>query len=301
MRQKQKIINVYEDYSISSVKHVISIANEEDLNHFWHYFNVEVATDHKHLNHFISLMYAFTENLFRLNKALFFELIIEQNEDVFYLTIWNSKVSLELDTLLEEQDGYFEYLMDSKRLSIKITKDSTVEEERTYDKVEKERVSLLLESVQKDVCVIPKVCDVLEEGDKIEILSLCDDMTDMMYRAKGIRFHDDVLIRLRSLLSMFSLSLMSYSQFSNISNLMIEFSVLMNTHMVEFKKMPSDEFALVEGFINNIDRWANALFVTGSVDFHFMDSSLKADIDMIQMLIDPPQVDELSMDDIFEF
>jgi len=35
LRQKQKIINLFNDKDISSIKHVISINSEEDLNQFW--------------------------------------------------------------------------------------------------------------------------------------------------------------------------------------------------------------------------------------------------------------------------
>jgi hypothetical protein len=126
-------------------------------------------------------------------------------------------------------------------------------------------------------------------------------MSDTMYRVKKIGFDDDVLIRLRSYLSMFSLSLMNYQQLSHISNLCVEFSVLINTSQKVFKEMLTEEFALIEGFIHNIDRWANTLFVTGGADLHFMDNSLKADLDMIKMLIQPKEFEEASLEDIFDF
>lgn len=177
MRQSQKIINLYKDRSIRSIKHVISIGDEEDLNQFWHYFHSEVTNDYRLLYHFISLM----------------------------------------------------------------------------------------------------------------------------YREKKVGFDHDVLIRLRSCLSMFSVSLMNYQQVAHISNLSVEFSVLLNTHQHRFKEMLPEEFALIEGFIHNIDRWANTLFIAGGADLHFMDNSLKADLDMTKMLIEPQEFSEMSIDDIFDF
>ena len=106
MRQKQKVINLYQDSSIYSIKYVISIGNEEDLNQFWHYFHSEVSKDYKLLYRFISLMYAFTESLFKVHKNLFFELIIEQNEGVFYFTLWNKIASQDLDELLQKHDRH---------------------------------------------------------------------------------------------------------------------------------------------------------------------------------------------------
>ena len=100
---------------------------------------------------------------------------------------------------------------------------------------------------------------------------------------------------------MFSLSLMNYQGLSHISNLSIEFSVLINTHQSQFKELSSEEFALIEGFIHNIDLWSNILFVTGGADLHFMDNSLKADLDMIKMLVEPKEFAETWIEDVFDF
>lgn len=37
MRSERKIINLYDAKNISSVKHVVSIDSEDDLNQFWDY------------------------------------------------------------------------------------------------------------------------------------------------------------------------------------------------------------------------------------------------------------------------
>ena len=301
MRKRQKIINLYNDNSIRSIKHVISIGNEEDLNQFWHYFHSEVSNDYKLLYRFISIMYAFTENLFDVHKNLFFELIIEQNEEMFYFTLWNEMVSEHLQELLEEQEDRFEYLIDEKRICIKLAKETLVEEDVVYDDRQKNRRSQIIASLTQNSCVLPLAYEFLEQEDKDEVLRLCEDMSDMMYRAKKIGFQDDVVVHLRSCLTILSLSLMSYPQFSHISNLIVEFSVFMNTHKVKFKEMSAEEFSLVEGFVYNIDRWANTLLVSGGADLHFMDNSLKADLDLIKMLIHPQELTETSMDDIFCF
>jgi len=301
MRKKQKIINLYNDNSIRSIKHVISIGNEEDLNQFWHYFHSEVSNDYKLLYRFISIMYAFTENLFAVHKNLFFELIIEQNEEMFYFTLWNEIVSEHLQELLAEQEDRFEYLIDEKRICIKLAKETLVEENVIYTDKQKNRRSQIIASLTQGFCALPVTHEFLEEEDKSEILRLCEDMSDIIYRAKKVGFQDDVVVHLRSCLTILSLSLMSYPQFSYISNLIVEFSVFMNDHKAGFKGMSPEEFSLVEGFIYNIDRWADTLFVSGGADLHFMDNSLKADLDMIKMLIHPQELVETSMDDIFDF
>jgi len=301
MRKQQKIINLYEDVSIRSIKHVVSIGSEEDLNQFWHYFHSEVAHDYKHLHRFISVMYTSTENLFQVHEDLFFELIIEQNEEMFYFTVWNPIASKYLEEKLSEYNNEFEYLMDTKRMSIRLAKEKLAEANVIYDEKQKNRRSQIIASLTQESCVLPVPCEFLEQEDKDEILRLCEDMSDIMYRAKNIGFQDGVVVHLRSCLTILSLSLMSYPQFTHISNLIVEFSVFMNAHKVEFKDMSSEEFSLVEGFVYNLDRWANTLFVSGGADFHFMDNSLKADLDMIKMLIHPQVSAATSMSDVFDF
>ena len=64
----------------------------------------------------------------------------------------------------------------------------------------------------------------------------------------------------------------------------------------------SDEFSLVYGFIGNIDRWINTLFIQGGADLHFMDNSMKADFETISQIIAPTADEEnFDLDDIFDF
>lgn len=300
MRAQQKIINLYMDSSVRSIKHVVSIGSEEDLNQFWQYFHSEVKDDYKLLYSFISMMYAFSEQLFEDNKETFFELIIEQNDEMFYLTLWNAEVSRLLESLIQEQQRKYEYLRDKKRICIKLAKERLLEEEAVYKDKQQDRTQQIIASLKEEVCCFQPAYTFLENDDKEDILNICDDLADIMYKAKHTRLQTDVFIRLRSSLSMFSLNLMHYSQLSCVSNIIIEFSVLMNTHTERFKQMNKDEIGLIEGFVNNMERWAKTLFVLGGADLHFMDNSLKADLDMIKMLVEE-QEEVVLLDDIFDF
>jgi len=215
--------------------------------------------------------------------------------------VWNDMVSQHLQELLDEQDKKFKYRVDKKRISIILEKETLVEQNIIYKDKLKSRRKQLIASLHEETPLVQPAYDFLEEDDKDEVLRLCDDMSDIMYRAKNIGFQNEVLIHLRSCLSVLSLSLMSYPQFAYISNLMVEFSVVMNENKEKFKGFSSEEFSLIEGFVYNLDRWAETLFVTGGADLHFMDKSLKADLDMIKMLIEPQKLAETSTDDIFDF
>lgn len=302
MRKRQKIINLYQDSSVRSIKHVISVGNEEDLNQFWHYFHSEVTKEYKLLYRFIGILYAFSARLFEENEELFFELFVEENDDTFYFTVRNDSVSKALRELLRPHDKEFECRVDEKRITLKFAKDELEKRNETDLKEQEKRRDDLLRSVKERSPIFRMHYDFLQEEDREEVLQICDEMTDIMDHTKKIGLNSGVCIRLRSCLSMFSLSMLPYPQLCNVVNLVTGFSVLINTHQSSFEKMSPDNVALVEGFIRNIDRWANTLFVEGGADLHFMDNSLKADLEMIRMRIEPQMIEEdLSLEGIFDF
>ena len=82
MRTKRKIINLYTEYAkdIYSIKHVISIATEEDLNQFWDYITCTQDSMHDELHNFVSSFYNFALIYMSNTDAYFFEIILEENE-----------------------------------------------------------------------------------------------------------------------------------------------------------------------------------------------------------------------------
>lgn len=302
MRTKQKIINLYQDSSVHSIKHVISMGSEEDLNQLWHYFDQEVKNEYRLLYSFIGLMYAFVSRLFEENEELFFELIIEQNDNFFYVTVWNTTVCTAWTRLLQEGKNDLEYKSDKKRVTVKLVKEVLMRHDEVRQDEKNNARANLITSLSRKLPEPQSPYGFLQTEDRDDLLKICDDMSDLMYQSKKTGFNQDAFIRLRSYLSVFSLTMMPYPQVSAVCSLTTEFSVFMNSYQASFKTMQSDLMALVEGLVNNIDRWANTLFVSGGADLHFMDNSLKADLAMIKMLVEPKSiVQEAVLDDIFDF
>jgi hypothetical protein len=291
MRQQQKIINLYRDSSVCSIKHVISIGNEEDLNQFWHYFHSEVSKEYKFLYRFIGVLYAFTARLFEKNAALFFELIIEQNETSFYFTVWNTDVSEALSLLLGGKSKAHEFRVDKKRITVKLDKETSIRHEALCTEKQNSRVARLMTLVKSEEKCMQEPYDFLDKEDREEILDICAEMVENMARAKKHGFNNDLFTRLRSDFSLFSLALAPYTRIFFVSNLITECSVLMNNNKMLFEQMPHEQIALIEDFVNNIEHWAHTLFVLGGADLHFMDSSLKEDLEMIKRRIVQEEVD----------
>lgn len=315
MRNKQKLINLYQDRSIGSVKIVFSIANEEDLNQCWDYFETHLKNDNSTLQTLLTILFNVTDKLLQKEKSTFFEVILEQTRDYYYFTIWNEVVSQHFVKIIKSlQDINFKN--DAARITIKIDKIieaascplSYVEEElqkiekkESKKKTEKKKVEKTPVKVSKSPELFIPPYAFLNSEDLEELLELCDDMVDVVSEAEG-NLTDDSYLRLRTLFSSFSLTIGYYEDLYEVSDIMKELSVLVSASHERFVAMNSDEIALVDGFVNNLDRWAHTVFVKGGADIHFMDDSLKADLQTIKMLVEPEdESSEEDLDDIFDF
>lgn len=142
----------------------------------------------------------------------------------------------------------------------------------------------------------------LDTEDLEEILKLVDDMQEILFHIKKNGFYEEYFISLRSIFSMFCLTIRYYEQIAPVSTTITNFSNLINTNKDKFIKLNTDELNLVIGFINNIDNWVQTLFIKGGADINFMDNSIKADYEMIDQFINPIVQDtKLDLDDIFTF
>lgn len=87
-----------------------------------------------------------------------------------------------------------------------------------------------------------------------------------------------------------------------MSTIITDFSNLLNLHRNEFVGLDKNQLDLVCGFINNINRWLENLFIVGGADLYFMDNSMQADLDTISYMISPSKgFDTDDLDNIFDF
>ncbi len=108
---------------------------------------------------------------------------------------------------------------------------------------------------------------------------------------------------MRSIFSLFCLTLSYYKKISPIAITISNFSNLINGNEDRFIKLTKLELMLIDGFIENIDTWLQTLFIKGGANLYFMDNSLKADFETIQEMILPQKnaSEEISLDDVFDF
>lgn len=77
MRKEQKIIHLFKERSIHSIKQVVSIGDEEDLNQLWEYILTVHTGDTSETYAFFLNLYELASRFVETSSAVFFEIIIE--------------------------------------------------------------------------------------------------------------------------------------------------------------------------------------------------------------------------------
>jgi hypothetical protein len=120
MRKKQKIINLFKDRNICSIKHVISISSEEDLNQFWDFTTNSNNVKYEHMHTFVTQFYNFIISYMRNNTAEFFDIILEESNKFFYFTLWNKKISFLFQDYIKKSS--IKFLCTDSRITIQLDK-----------------------------------------------------------------------------------------------------------------------------------------------------------------------------------
>jgi len=301
MRTQRKIINLFDEKNIYSIKSVMSVNDEEDLNQFWDYLRNSNNTTHSLIHNFVIQFYNFALSYIETEESEFFEIILEENDTCFYFTLWNKKIALLFQEYLGKSS--IESLYQQNRISIKLTKEKCKENLEILHQREKNREKNLIKSVTKPKKVkkIPAYT-FIEQDDLEELINLNEDLQDFIYQMQKIGLNEDIFISIRSTFSLFCLTLRYYDAITPITTTITEFSHLMNANKDKFLELDSFELELIHGFINNIGTWLNTLFIQGGADINFMDHSIDADFQTILMLIKDEDIAENSnLDDIFDF
>lgn len=301
MRKQQKIINLYNEKNLYAIKQVVSVSDEEDLNQLWeHIVSIHLGEDSK--------MYVFMANLYELSarflekqKGEFFEIIIEQSDEYYYFTVWN-KAFIHFSRK-EWKKRRIDYRFKNKRISIRLLKQTLKNNTIDYSQRDDIRVAQILQTLREDTIkneFLPYTF--MHQADLIELIELAEDMNTIMYEAQQSGLSINTLVRIRSYFSLVSLTLSHYEQIEQVSNIMIEFSIMINQYKETFSLFNTDQIELIEGFTHNFERWLRIVFIEGGADLHFMDRSLRADVEMIRLMIEPPlNVSQEELDSIFDF
>lgn len=301
MKTKRKIINLFKDKDLLSIKYVVSISNEKELDQFWDFITISKSITDELMHTFLTQFYNFAISYIIEERVNFFEIIVEESEKYFYFTLWNKNVALIFKKYLSRTSLNFIYK--DKRLTIKLDK-LKFQEKRDRRKLKNsKREENLIKSVNSTNKLEIKPYTFLKKDDLNELLTLSDEMKTLMSQAMKVGLHLNICTSLRSRLSSLCLTLNYYDEVEQVAKTITAISNLLNKNISILMQISSIELELINGFINNIDTWIQTLFINGGADIYFMDNSIKADYKMIAQMISPSSFneDKNSVDNIFDF
>ncbi|HEX5710568.1 MAG TPA: hypothetical protein VFX68_04415 [Sulfuricurvum sp.] len=302
MRKQQKIINLFHENLIYSIRQVVSISDDEDLNQLWEYImTVHAGETSKAYDFFVSL-YDLSIRFLETHKKSFFEIIIEESDAHYFFTVRNKEF---IDFIRKQwKRQRIKYRSSNERISIRLSKSVLKEKTREEYARDEIRINRLLATVNEEPTEKERwsAYTFMERKDIQELTEYIEDMNAYFYEAQSIGLSLNALIRIRSYFSLISLILRHYEQIERITIIMLEFSIMINQHKDAFSKLRPEEIRLIEGFIHNFERWLQVLFVEGGAELHFMDRSFRADIEMIRFMVEPPlEAGEEDLNAIFDF
>lgn len=301
MRKQQKIINLFEDRLIHSIKQVVSIGDEEDLNQLWEYIMSIHSSDSCETYAFFIRLYELSSQFLESSPGIFFEIIIEQSDDNYYFTVWN-KVFIHF-ARKHWKKRRLDYRFKNKRMTIRLSK--ALLKDKKAEKLAKDntRIDNFLATLQRRETIQPiPPYTFMDKDDVIELNDIAKDMNEYLYMAQQIGFTPEALVRIRTYFSRISMILNYYEEIEQIAIIMTEFSMMISHYKEAFSQLNTDQIRLIEGFTSNFERWLKILFMEGGAELNFMNRSLRADMEMIRLMIEPPiAVTEEELDAIFDF
>jgi hypothetical protein len=298
MRKQQKVINLLGDRLIHSIKQVVSIGDEEDLNQLWeHIMSIHSSDTYA----FFIGLYELSAQFLDINPNGFLEIIIEQSHENYYFTVWNKDFIHYARKHWKKRR--LDYRFKNKRITIRLSK-VLLEDQKTEKLAdENSRIEHLLATVQcSETIKLISPYSFMDRDDVIELNDVVKDMIKYLYMAQEIGFTAESLIRIRIYFSRISVILNHYKEIEQIAIIMTEFSVMINYYKEAFSQLDMNQIRLIEGFASNFQRWLKIIFTEGGAELNFMNRSLRADMEMIRLMIEPPvEVTQEELDAIFDF
>lgn len=301
MRKQQKLINLFYDRSIHSIKQVVSIGDEEDLNQMWEYIMMLHSSDASEVYTFFIGLYELSARFLDINSGIFFEIIIEQSDENYYFTVWNKEFIYFARKQWKKRR--LDYRFKNKRITIRLSKTQLQEKKVEKSTVDDKRINHLLATIPTaEVGEILLPYDFMDKNDVIELGDIVRDMNDYICIVQESGFTAEALMRIRSYFSRISVMLNHYEEIEEVAIIVTEFSMMLHQNKESFLQLNMDQIRLIDGFTRNFERWLKVLFLEGGARLNFMDRSLRADMEMIRFMIEPPiETSEEELDAIFDF
>lgn len=271
-----------------SYKTTFTLNTDDSLDDFWSYVIFRLNLEHSEYTYdrFARLYNLLCDYKKDITSRYSVFISLEESSEEYFLSIktLNKRFLGEFTSRLKKFN--FSYIYENNILNYSIEKKLHVTKpvkykSKTYD----------YSFVSRD--------DIDEMSDTLE------RMLDRNYEKLGISLSISEINDYRTTFSYYSSHLKYYPELGTVNNIVAELSVLLSLYSNECLNAGDDFRVLVKSFLNSLAYWQEKLFIKRSEKINFMDSSLKADLSQMKIILnlydEVEDESSCSLDDIFDF
>lgn len=238
--------------------------------------------------------YFHKKNISENPKKWEFDIIVEENEDLIYFTIWNKRLK---DFLVENISIFtnFDNHFAESKISFRISLMDTIEELK----------DAVLEAVpvkkEEAISTELKVYTFVDESDLEMLTELNNELSSILINMNNVGFNEENTTETYLLFSKYAFILNQYKKIKNIGLALYDIAELLNNHRDSMLEADVASVKLFEALVDDLYKWLQALFVEGAPSVDFLDDSIIADTQIIKNMILTSNDEETNTDDIFDF
>lgn len=132
----------------------------------------------------------------------------------------------------------------------------------------------------------------IDDHDLKEITEFAEDLTNYFAESKYSGLSRNILIKISASVSLSSLILSFYSEIKWLSEIMTEFSILINEYKDKFLNLSLEQIELLEGFTHNFEVWIQQFLFNKHSDISYLNNSFRGDLDTIKLMLNPMEYSE---------
>ena len=274
-----------------------SISNEDHLAEFWESILIRMnpLKEIKHLHDIVRLIYEIGTLYLQASQG--FKIIIEEDEENYYLTLTHANLIPKrlLDRLIEKNFPSLRHIFSNNKFSILL--DKTPEIQETVKETTKQEIKTIT-SLEKEKYKTYDFLDI-DEIDEFEdnlyklhaIISALDIQETTHLEIQNISAYCEAMRKI----------LIQTSESYTIATAVEIFGTTISSNSQEFIQISGGLQAIALGFIDDLISWKEMMFYEGAPSLDFMDNSILANAKTLLNLLNPTEINEEELDDIFTF
>ncbi len=272
------------------------LSSSESKLAFWDYFSSSYFEQYKNLSESIDLLYAFTSWMF-LNKREC-KVIKETDNDNMYLTLLPIDYMSEnvVKNLIYKYSKNIDYMVDTHKLSIKLTKKAEEKSSSNISKLDDETKAILSKTHDDKISASEFI-----ESTPIEFVTKIEDLYELENQI------DEALINFERSPSVDNLGLISQSilAYVDMIEMLVDFqhlSYALKTLANSIKNIKYDQLnekdvkkftTLSLSLLNDLSQWRENIFIKQDAnDIHYLDSSLLSSCLQIEAIFEKEKFEE---------